>query len=39
MYFDDAHPGARPVPNIEQIKALDGYYAWRREEARTKGTR
>ncbi len=31
--FVDAQPGARPVPNMEQIKALDAYYAWRRQEA------
>ena len=34
MFFDDAMPGARPVPNIEQIKALDSYYVWRRDEAK-----
>ena len=39
MVFDDTKPGARPVPNIDQIKALDGYYAWRRDEAKAKGTR
>jgi len=33
MYFD-AHSSARSVPNIVQIKALDTYYAWRRQEAR-----
>ena len=32
----DAHPSARPVPNLTQIKALDGYFAWRREEARAR---
>jgi para-nitrobenzyl esterase len=32
MFFDDTQPGARPVPNIEQLKALDNYYAWRRSE-------
>jgi para-nitrobenzyl esterase len=36
MHFD-AQPGARPVPNMTQIKALDGYYAWRREQARANG--
>jgi hypothetical protein len=36
MHFD-AQPGARPVPNITQIRALDGYYAWRREQARANG--
>jgi len=39
MYFDDAQPRERPVPNIEQIKALDSYYAWRREQVKSKGTR
>jgi para-nitrobenzyl esterase len=39
LFFDDAKPGARPVPNIEQIKAFDGYYAWLRDQARVKGTR
>jgi len=24
------------VPNLTQIKALDGYFAWRREEARAR---
>jgi para-nitrobenzyl esterase len=32
----DAHPSARPVPNMTQIKALDSYYAWRREEAKSR---
>ena len=32
MFLDDTQPGARPVPNIEQLKALDSYYAWRRSE-------
>ena len=26
----DTTPAQIPVPNIEQLKALDGYYAWRR---------
>ena len=26
-----AHPGPTPVPNIEKLKALDDYFAWRRE--------
>ena len=30
LFFDDSQPGARAIPNIEQIKALDAYYAWRR---------
>ena len=33
MHFD-AQPGARPVPNMVQIQALDGYFAWRRGEAK-----
>jgi len=32
----DAKSGARPVPNIEQIKAMDAYFAWRREEAKAR---
>lgn len=35
MFFDTA-PSARPLPNQDKLKALDGYYAWRREEARKK---
>ena len=33
MIFD-TQPGARPLPNLPQLKALDAYYAWRREEAK-----
>jgi para-nitrobenzyl esterase len=33
MFFDSA-PGARPVPNLEQLEALDAYYAWRREQVK-----
>ena len=25
-------PGAAPVPNLDKLKALDTYYAWRREQ-------
>ncbi len=32
LHFD-TKSSARPLPNKEQLKALDGYYAWRREEA------
>jgi len=35
MIFD-SDPGARALPNMEKIKAFDGYYAWRREQAREK---
>jgi para-nitrobenzyl esterase len=33
MVFD-ATPGARPVPNLDKIKAFDAYISWRREEAK-----
>jgi para-nitrobenzyl esterase len=29
----DAWPGARPVPNLPQLEALDAYYGWRRERS------
>jgi para-nitrobenzyl esterase len=32
VLFADRHPGARPVPNMTQLKALDEYYAWRRAQ-------
>jgi para-nitrobenzyl esterase len=32
----DTKSSARPVPNMTQLKALDGYFAWRREEAKSK---
>ncbi len=35
MYFD-GHSAAQPVPNIAKIKAMDAYFAWRREQAKTK---
>ena len=35
MFFD-SDSSARTIPNIEKLKALDGYYGWRREEARKK---
>ncbi|HEV2700018.1 MAG TPA: carboxylesterase/lipase family protein [Steroidobacteraceae bacterium] len=28
----DPHPGTRAVPNMDQLKALDAYYAWRRTQ-------
>jgi para-nitrobenzyl esterase len=31
MVFD-AKPGPRPVPNLQQLQALDEYYAWRRAQ-------
>lgn len=33
MVFDQA-PSARPWPNLEKLKAFDGYYAWRQEQAK-----
>jgi para-nitrobenzyl esterase len=33
MYFD-GHSGAQPAPNITQLKAMDGYFAWRRGQTR-----
>jgi para-nitrobenzyl esterase len=38
MVFD-TQPGARPLPNLAQIKAFDGYYAWLRDQAKAHGTR
>jgi para-nitrobenzyl esterase len=35
LFFDTA-PSARPLPNQDKLKALDGYYAWRRTEAKKK---
>jgi para-nitrobenzyl esterase len=32
--FLDAKSSARPLPNMPQLEALDGYYAWRREQAK-----
>jgi len=32
MVFD-AEPGARPVPNLDKLKAYDAYIAWLREQA------
>lgn len=37
MHFD-GKSSARPVPNMAQIKALDSYYAWRREEVKARRT-
>jgi para-nitrobenzyl esterase len=35
MYLD-AKPSARPVPNLTQLKAMDAYFASRREEAKAR---
>jgi para-nitrobenzyl esterase len=37
MIFD-TQPGARPLPNMTQIKAFDGYYKMLREQAKARGT-
>jgi para-nitrobenzyl esterase len=39
VMFFDTKSSARPVPNMTQLKALDAYFAWRREETKAKGTR
>lgn len=36
VLFLDAKPSARPVPNMRELEALDAYYAWRREQARSR---
>ena len=33
MFFDE-QPSVRPIPNLDKLKALDGYYSWRRERRR-----
>ena len=33
MVFDTA-PSARPVPNLDKLKAFDAFISWRREEAK-----
>ena len=35
MFFDKSS-SARTIPNLDKLKAHDGYYTWRREEARQK---
>ena len=34
----DKDPGARPLPNLEKLKAVDGYFTWRREQAKAKAS-
>ena len=31
----DQAPSARPLPNVEKLKAFDGYYTWQREQGKT----
>ena len=35
MYFD-GQSSAQPLPNVTQLKAMDAYFAWRREQAKGK---
>jgi para-nitrobenzyl esterase len=35
MFFDQ-NSSARPLPNLEKLRAFDEYYAWRRKQAKTK---
>jgi para-nitrobenzyl esterase len=34
VMFFNGNPGAKPIPNLDKLKAFDAYYAWRREEAK-----
>ena len=36
LYFDDTAV-AKPIPNLEKLKAYDAYYQWRREQAGMNG--
>jgi hypothetical protein len=33
MHFDESSSAREAVPNLEQLKALDDYFAWRRSQA------
>jgi para-nitrobenzyl esterase len=33
MFFNGT-AGAKPIPNLEKLKAFDSYYSWRREQAK-----
>jgi para-nitrobenzyl esterase len=37
MVFDAVPPSAKPVPNLDKLKAFDGFISWRREEAKKSG--
>jgi para-nitrobenzyl esterase len=37
VMFFDAAASARPIPNLEKLKAFDSYYLWRREQAKKNG--
>jgi para-nitrobenzyl esterase len=34
VMFFDKNPGARPMPHLERLKAIDTYYAWRKQQAK-----
>jgi para-nitrobenzyl esterase len=34
VFIFDKNSGAKPIPNLEKLKAYDSYYSWRREQAR-----
>ena len=34
VMFLDNNPSARPMPHLEKLKAIDAYYAWRRQQAK-----
>ena len=36
MFFDTG-ASAKPIPNLEKLKAFDAYYSWRREQAKKNG--
>jgi para-nitrobenzyl esterase len=36
LYFDTT-AGAKPIPNLEKLKANDTYYSWRREQDKENG--
>lgn len=34
VLFFNGTAGARPIPNLDKLKAFDAYYSWRREQAK-----
>ncbi len=37
MVFDAVPPGAKPLPNLDKLKAFDAYISWRRDQAKKDG--
>ena len=35
VLFFNTVAGAKPIPNLEKLKAFDAYYAWRRQKAKS----